>query len=192
MHVDLDAYEIAKNHPVDLGVVADPQLTLARLAERLVQVLGDGRPPRRAARVARRWPTAGPPVGRRASWPTTAPRRPCPLHPAEFAEELAQQLPADAVIFDEALTNSPALTRYRPGHARAYLLTRGGSLGVGIPGAIGVKLAQPDKTVIGVTGDGGAMYTIQALWTAARHDIDAKFVICNNRSYRLLQLNITQ
>ncbi|OHY33260.1 hypothetical protein BCV63_05460 [Cylindrospermopsis raciborskii CS-508] len=42
----------------------------------------------------------------------------------------------------------------------------------------------------GFTGDGGAMYTIQSLWTAARHNVDAKFVICNNSSYRLLQLNI--
>jgi len=63
-------------------------------------------------------------------------------------------------------------------------------LGVGIPGAIGLKLANPENTVVGFTGDGGSMYTIQALWTAVRHDIGAKFVICNNSSYRLLQLNI--
>jgi hypothetical protein len=56
----------------------------------------------------------------------------------------------------------------------------------------GIKLANPDKTVIGVTGDGGSMYTIQALWTAAHHGIGAKFVICNNRSYMLLKENILQ
>ena len=71
-----------------------------------------------------------------------------------------------------------------------FLQTRGGSLGVGFTGAIGLKLANPDKTVIGFSGDGGSMYTIQALWTAARHNVDAKFVVCNNASYRLLQLNI--
>jgi benzoylformate decarboxylase len=63
---------------------------------------------------------------------------------------------------------------------------------VGIPGAIGIKLAASDKTVIGFTGDGGAMYTIQALWTAAHHAIAAKFVVCNNRSYKLLKTNIQQ
>jgi benzoylformate decarboxylase len=73
-----------------------------------------------------------------------------------------------------------------------FFQTRGGSLGVGIPGAIGAKLARPEKPVFGFTGDGGAMYTIQALWTAARHNVDAKFVVCNNRSYRLLQLNIAE
>ena len=106
-------------------------------------------------------------------------------------EELVAQLPEDTIIFDEALTNSPAIERYRPPtQPDHYFLTRGGSLGVGIPGAIGVKLAHPDKTVIAFTGDGGAMYTIQALWSAARHHVDAKFVICNNRSYRLLQVNL--
>jgi benzoylformate decarboxylase len=97
------------------------------------------------------------------------------------------------MIFDEALTVSPDLTRYMPptlpGH---FFQTRGGSLGVGIPGALGLKLAHPEKTVIGFTGDGGSMYTIQALWTAARYNIGAKFVICNNQSYMLLKLNILQ
>ena len=120
-------------------------------------------------------------------------RRSVPLHASEFMEELAARLPDDAIIFDEALTISPEVTHYlpprRPG---SFFQTRGGSLGVGIPGAIGVKLAHPDQTVVGFTGDGGSMYTIQALWTAAHHRIGAKFVVCNNRSYQLLKLNIQQ
>jgi benzoylformate decarboxylase len=108
-------------------------------------------------------------------------------------EELAGQLPDDAVIFDEALTCSPELTRYMPPtKPGSFFQTRGGSLGVGIPGALGLKLAYPDKTIVGFTGDGGSMYTIQALWTAAHHNIGAKFVICNNQSYMLLKLNILQ
>jgi benzoylformate decarboxylase len=110
---------------------------------------------------------------------------------SEFAEILAKKIPPDTIIFDEALTNFPPLVRYfppkKPGH---YFVTRGGSLGVGIPGAIGAKLANMEKTVIGFSGDGGSMYTIQALWTAARHNTGAKFIICNNGSYRLLQMNI--
>ena len=116
-----------------------------------------------------------------------------PLRMTRFMEELAPQLPADAIIFDEALTNSPAISRYRPPERTGQsFLTRGGSLGVGIPGAIGAQLANPGKTVFGFTGDGGAMYTIQALWSAARYNVNAKFVVCNNASYRLLQLNIDQ
>jgi benzoylformate decarboxylase len=116
-----------------------------------------------------------------------------PLQASRFMEELAKQLHGDTIIFDEALTLSPPLTRYIPPvRTDSFFQTRGGSLGVGIPGALGVKLAHPDKTVIGFTGDGGSMYTIQALWTAAHHNIGAKFVICNNASYMLLKLNIMQ
>ncbi|WP_258575482.1 thiamine pyrophosphate-dependent enzyme, partial [Streptomyces shenzhenensis] len=70
--------------------------------------------------------------------------------------------------------------------------TRGGSLGVGIPGALGAQLAHPDRTVVGFTGDGGSMYTFQALWTAVRHGLPTKFVICDNGGYRLLEDNIEE
>ena len=108
-------------------------------------------------------------------------------------EELAKHVPEDVIVFDEALTTSPDLTRYLPPTLPDHFFqTRGGSLGVGIPGAIGIKVAHPDKTVIGFTGDGGSMYTIQSLWTAAHYNMGAKFVICNNQSYMLLKLNILQ
>jgi benzoylformate decarboxylase len=109
------------------------------------------------------------------------------------AARLAELLPPDAIIFDEALTNSPELTRWltpeRPG---SFFQTPGGTLGVGIPGAVGMKLAHPDRTVVGFTGDGGAMYTYQALWSAAHHRIAAKFVVCHNSSYRLLKENLVR
>ena len=111
----------------------------------------------------------------------------------EFCRELSLQLPENAVIFDEALTNSPPISHYIPAkNSGDKYWTRGGSLGTGFPGAIGVKLANPNREVVGFSGDGGSMYTIQSLWTAARHEIAAKFVVCQNRSYRLLQANIRQ
>jgi len=57
---------------------------------------------------------------------------------------------------------------------------------------MGIQLAQPDKLVIGFTGDGGSMYTIQALQTAARYGINAKFVVIHNGSYQLLKDNLDQ
>lgn len=190
IHIDLDAYEIAKNHPVDLGMVSDPKLSLGKLATILESVMT---PEQKTAARDRADEIAAAKKSKRhgeLEHDKTI-RDDVPLHMSRFAEELAAHLPADAIIFDEALTNSPAITRHiPPTKPEHYFITRGGSLGVGIPGAIGAKLAFPDKTVIGFTGDGGSMYTIQALWTAARHNIDAKFVVCNNRSYRILQLNI--
>lgn len=190
IHVDLNAYEIGKNHPVDLGLVSDPKLTLGRLASLLDEQMTPEQKQGAQARITALTESKEA-AHQQALEGDRQVRDQVPLRFSRFAEELAAQLPKDAIIFDEALTCSPDLTRYcpptEPGH---YFLTRGGSLGVGLPGAIGVKLANPGKTVIAVAGDGGSMYTIQALWSAARHDVDVKFVICNNRSYKLLQINV--
>jgi benzoylformate decarboxylase len=180
VHIDLNAYEVAKNFPADVALAADPAPTLAALAQRLSARGGPAGP-------------APAPGRRRAAGPLRgAPPPDAPL--AEiFAAEVAAQAPADLIVFDEALTASGALTGYLPPRAPgSYFATRGGSLGIGIPGAIGAKLARPGAEVIGFTGDGGSMYTIQALWTAARHGIAARFVICNNGRYRLLDHNLDQ
>jgi benzoylformate decarboxylase len=192
IHIDLNAYEIAKNHPVDLGVVADPKTTLAQLKGVLERVMSDANRSAAQARTAKLAKAKEDKLAKELA-DDQVKRDEDPLQFSRFMEELAPLVPEDVVIFDEALTSSPPLTRYlpptKPGH---FFQTRGGSLGVGFPGAIGLKLAYPDKTVIGFAGDGGSMYTIQALWSAARHNLDVKFVVCNNRSYKLLQLNIDQ
>jgi thiamine pyrophosphate-dependent acetolactate synthase large subunit-like protein len=192
VHIDLNVYEIAKNFSVDFGFVSDPKLTLGRLVRVLEANMTQGQ--KEAAKARADALAAAKEEELKAQLDRDkAVRDEVPLHASRFMEELAGQLPKDAVIFDEALTCSPELVRYlpptEPGH---YFQTRGGSLGVGIPGALGLKLAHPDKTVIGFSGDGGSMYTIQALWTAAHHNIGAKFVILNNQSYLLLKLNILQ
>jgi benzoylformate decarboxylase len=192
IHVDLDAYEIAKNHRVDIGLVADPALTLGALASALRAEMKPGEVAaaaarRSSARERRQHEDEQARVADAEAWDQS------PMRPARFMSELAKRVGGRALIFDEALTSSPDLTRYlSPDEPGSYYQTRGGSLGVGIPGAIGAKLAHPERTVIGFTGDGGSMYTIQALWTAAHHGIGAKFVICNNGSYKLLKLNIQQ
>jgi len=192
IHVDLDAYEIAKNFPVTLGLVADPALTLGAIATALQKVMKPEQVKaaaarRGAARTRRDEEDEQARAADRKAWDQR------PMRPARFMSELASRLGGKALIFDEALTSSPDLTRYiPPDEPGSYFQTRGGSLGVGIPGALGAKLAHPERTVIGFTGDGGSMYTIQALWTAAHHGIGAKFVICNNGSYKLLKLNIQQ
>jgi benzoylformate decarboxylase len=192
VHVDLDAYEIGKNHPVDLGLVADPKTTLAALAE---AIESQSTPMQRAAALTRTSTAAAEKDQRLAASrdEDIAVRASVPLHASSFMEALAERLPDDALVFDEALTFSPEVTQYLPPRLPgSFFQTRGGSLGVGVPGALGLKLAHPDRTVVGFTGDGGSMYTIQALWTAAHHGIGAKFVVLNNGAYQLLKLNIQQ
>jgi len=186
VHFDLNAYEIAKNHRVDLGVVCDPKCGLEALDAALATAMSETARVAAAARL-----NALSEQKTKAAAVATAETTDGPATMDAFAAELARQLPDDAIVFDEALTNSPALTRHLPPRVPGqYFCTRGGSLGVGIPGAIGVKLAHPGRRVVGLTGDGGSMYTIQALYTAAKYQLDCLFVICHNSRYKLLDLNI--
>ncbi len=190
IHFDLNSYEIAKNHRVDLGIVCDPKLSLQALADELEATMSDEFRVAAAARTQKIGEAKAAKLAAELA-KDQAQKGKSPLQMSQFAEILAQKLPADAIIFDEALTSSPAITRYIPPRVPGnYFVTRGGSLGIGFPGAIGAKLSQPHKTVIGFSGDGGSMYTIQTLWSAVRHKAGAKFVVCNNGSYKLLQLNI--
>jgi benzoylformate decarboxylase len=114
-----------------------------------------------------------------------------PISVPRMMAELEAALPADAIVVDEAITAGPDLARTvqfeRPGD---YVGARGGGIGQALPGALGVKLAHPGRPVVAVSGDGSAMYSIQALWTAAHHDLAVVFVILNNREYRILKHNM--
>jgi thiamine pyrophosphate-dependent acetolactate synthase large subunit-like protein len=193
IHIDLDSYEIAKNHPVDISFVSDPLLTLDRLADSVES--GFSHEQREAAARRRsELEEANRARNEEAMRGDRERRDSVPMVMSRFAEELAGQVdPKDLIFFDEALTHSPELCRYlKPDIPGQFFQTRGGSLGVALPGVLGIKLARPEKMVIGFSGDGGAMYVPQALWTAVRYKIGAKFVICNNKSYRLLKLNLQQ
>ena len=73
---------------------------------------------------------------------------------------------------------------------QSYFGLRGGGIGWGLPAAIGVKLALPDRPVVSLVGDGSALYTVQGLWTAARYKVPVVWVILNNTSYRILKQRI--
>lgn len=192
IHFDLNTYEIAKNFPVTIGSLGDPKSTLSTLAQSLEMIMTSSQRGRAKDRadVAR----ARKAKEHQGKLAYDASVRDCePLRMSRFAEELALRLPTDALIFDEALTCSPDLCRYlvrdTPG---TYFQTRAGMLGTGLPGALGLKLAHPNKVVFGFSGDGGSISTIQAIATAARHNIGAKFVVCNNSSYRILKYGLRQ
>ena len=73
-----------------------------------------------------------------------------------------------------------------------WLNLTGGSIGFGLPAAVGAAIACPDRKVIALEGDGSAMYTIQALWTMAREHLDITVVIFNNRKYSILELEFAR
>ena len=190
VHMDNNLQEIEKIYPTEVGIPCDPKAGLAELAEALEAEMSA--PAREAAATraatlgdARRQSRAEY-LGRMQGLPDT---RPMPVDRMMY--ELSQALPDNAIIADEAITSRGALLQaVEPSEPGSYYAIRGGALGWAMPGSLGIQLANPDRPVVAVVGDGASMYTVQALWTAARYNIPVTYAICNNRSYRILKVNM--
>ena len=190
IHVETSPERLAHNLPVTVGLVSEPRAALAALRSAVEREAGDAFRAAAAARnevlralkaqdaqaqrarAAKRWDSA----------PISMPR---------LMADVESALPDDAIVVDEAITAGPDLARtIQFERAGDYVGARGGGIGQALPGAIGIKLARPDRPVVALSGDGSAMYSIQALWTAAHHDLAIAFVILNNREYRILKHNM--
>jgi benzoylformate decarboxylase len=186
IHVGLDPWELAKNQPstVIFGDEAESVNELIatlppRLAARRDEI--DARRSRAEASIAAE--------AARAKERDLATWSALPMPPARAIAEIASQLPPDAYVIDESITAYPAVSRYVRLERGRWLRLRGGGIGAGMPIPLGVQLADPDGTVIALVGDGSALYTITALWTAAHEQLPVTWVVLNNRSYRVLKEN---
>ena len=192
IHVDLDAWEIGKNWPVDIGVMADPRLAMADIMAVLRRTITGAQ--HEAAK--QRSEAVGASNGAflqalegaaKAKWDTA------PMSAGRMMAELGGAILPNTLLFDESITSGGYLMRYlRFEDTSRHYRAIGGGLGPGMPNPIGIKLARPDRPVLSVIGDGAALYTIQALWTAAHHKIPVTWVVANNRSYRILKLNMLE
>jgi len=120
------------------------------------------------------------------------PRRPAlpsgAITPATIASILGAMLPENAIVVDESVSTGREFfpeTAGAPPHD--WLNNRGGSIGYGMPVAIGAAIACPERKVIALEGDGSAMYTLQSLWTMAREGLDITVLILANGSYNILR-----
>jgi acetolactate synthase-1/2/3 large subunit len=109
----------------------------------------------------------------------------------KVCKALGQLMPENAILVDEAITSGLMLSMYTAGAPRHDFITlTGGAIGQGLPSALGAAVACPDRKVIAMVGDGSSMYTIQSLWTMAREKLDVITIICNNRSYAVLNIEL--
>jgi acetolactate synthase-1/2/3 large subunit len=100
---------------------------------------------------------------------------------------IAHYLPPNAILSDESATSGIGFTTFLPTAQPHDILTvTGGAIGMGIPVGTGAAVACPDRKVVCLQGDGGAMYTLQSLWTQARENLDVTTVIYSNRAYVIL------
>jgi len=190
IHLDIDPWEIGKNYPASVAILGDPKATLPDLTVATRDRMTSG------ARAAARQRMQGAGDAARADRETLVAKARSlagrtPIQPLALLHALGEMLPKDAIVVEEALSSAPGIRQLiRSDDPQSYFGLRGGGIGWGLPAAIGVKLAVPDRPVVALIGDGSAMYTCQALWTAARYRIGVVFVILNNKSYRILKQRV--
>jgi benzoylformate decarboxylase len=171
LHLSPDPAKLGRIHPARLALVGDPRATVAALLPRIP-------------------PTNTPAPVDQPDLEDTARSRygPSPMDPMAAAHALLRAVDPDTPVVDEAITTGTYVRGFhratKPGR---YFFARGGGLGWGMPAAVGVSLAYDRRPVLCVVGDGSAMYSPQALWTAANQRTPVVFAVVVNREYRILK-----
>jgi benzoylformate decarboxylase len=188
VQIGLVDWDIGKNYPVDIAVKADVKETLLALIPALKAAGGASLEERArgglAALKASNW------TARRAKLvqEIAGSKDKMPINPDWLALKVIEAMPDNAILVDEGLTSSRAIPALRAHRDRyGYHALASGGIGWGLPASVGVSLANPDRPVVCYSGDGSAMYSIQALWTAAHHKLPLNVVIANNGGYRIIK-----
>ena len=184
IHVSERSGELGKNYRTDLAVQANVKQTLQALLPLLRNKPNPEARSRLDALKSRNWSAQR----ERARTEALLGAETAPIDPRYLMLRLTETLPQDAVVVDEGLVSSYALPRLLAlRDPKCYYGLASGGLGFAMPGAVGISLALPGRPVAAVVGDGAAMYSVQALWTAAHEKLPITYVIANNRGYRIIK-----
>jgi benzoylformate decarboxylase len=188
IHIGLVDWDMGKNFAAELAVQADVRETLLALTP-LVRKRGGGKLSARVEKAlaelaGSNWTARRAELARRIEGRAGA----RPIDPDWLCLELANALPREAVLVNEGLTSARYLTDLVPYRDRySYHGLASGGIGWAMAGAVGVAFAQAPRPVCCFSGDGSAMYSIQALWTAANAKLPITYVIANNGGYRIIK-----
>ena len=189
IQIDENPWEIGKNFPVDCGLQGDIKVVLAELNE-LIEKRVPSRVHEKAKNRAKEIAQRKSKLNDQLKIQIENEKDNVPISISRLMVEIKEAMTPNTVIVDECWSSSGMLRQVldltKP---KTFFRSRkGGSIGWGLPGALGVKLGLPDKKVVAVIGDGGAAWSIQGLWTAARYCIPVTFVIMNNATYRQVKI----
>jgi benzoylformate decarboxylase len=188
VQIGLVEWDLGKNYAAEIALKADVKETLQVLVPALKAAGGAALDKRAkngiAALASKNWTAR-----RRKLVDEIAKNRDrTPIDPDWLTLQVVDALPPNAILVDEGLTAARHMSALHPNRDRyGYHALASGGIGWGLPASVGVSLANPDRPVVCYSGDGSAMYSIQALWTAAHHKLPLTVVIVNNGGYRIIK-----
>ena len=188
VQLGLRDWEMGKNYPAEIALRADVKESLGLLAGLIERKRGAAGAERAAASLAAlarsNW------SAKRAALRESVLARDgaAPIAPELAMLRIVDGLPDDAVIVEEGILSGRSLPAFYPFRdTGAWFGLGSGGIGFAMAGAVGIQLALPGRPVVAVIGDGSAMYSIQALWTAANANCPITYVIANNGGYRIIK-----
>jgi benzoylformate decarboxylase len=189
IQIDENPWEIGKNFPVDCGIQGDLKSALDELNELIERGMSQ-KEREEAERRAKEIALEKSKLVSQLKMQIEHEKDRVPISISRLMAEIRDAMSPGAIIVDECWSSSGMLRQVLDlTKSKAFFRSRkGGSIGWGLPGALGVKLGLPDRPVVAVVGDGGAGWSIQSLWTAARYRIPVTFVITNNATYRQVKI----
>ncbi|AAM01746.1 acetolactate synthase large subunit [Methanopyrus kandleri] len=176
IHIDIDPAEIGKNIPVDVPIVGDAKLVLRDLIKELKR--------RKYLRERKRWGERIEELKAEVEMPPESTESDQRISPRELVRVLHEALKdRDYILTTDVGQNQMWMARYFPVEEPRRFISSGGlgTMGFGLPAALGAKVAAPEKTVVAVVGDGGFLMTAQELATAVDNDIEVKVFVMDNR-----------
>jgi len=188
MQVGLVEWDLAKNYGAEIALQADVRETLRVLVPALKAAGGAALGARAKLGIAALKPKNW--TARRATVIEQIAKHAdrSPIDPDYLALQVVEAMPDNAILVDEGLTSSRQMLALRPHRDRyGYHALASGGIGWGLPASVGVSMANPHRPVVCYSGDGSAMYSIQALWTAAHQKLPLTVVIVNNGGYRIIK-----
>ena len=188
VQIGLVDWDLAKNYGAEIALKADVRETLRALVPALKAAGGAALETRARHGIAelasRNWSARRKAVVEQI----VKAKDKSPIDPDFLTLQLVEAMPDNAIMVDEGLTSGRQILSLRPHRERyGYHALASGGIGWGLPASVGVSLANPRRPVVCFSGDGSAMYSIQALWTAAHHKLPLSVVIANNGGYRIIK-----
>ena len=188
LHIGLRDWELGKNYPTELAILGHVKSSLNKINENLLSFKNSSFLKNAKLRIDALKPNNWSSKKIRLIKDTQKFSNTKPIRPEWLMMKISDSLPKDYVIVEEGLVSTRTLLNYLPikKHNDFYGLASGG-IGWAVSGAIGVSIANPEKTVIAIIGDGSSMYGIQSLWTAAHYNLNIIYIIANNQGYRIIK-----
>ncbi len=190
IHIDNDPSQVGTTEKTDIGIISDPSDALNKLTIKVEELL-QGNKLEFFTEKNLLLKKEKEKAENNIKTELLANFNNSPMTPDRMVSEIANSIPPNTIVVNDAVTTGNSIFKFMNFEKENSVFGgRGGSLGWGMGGALGIKLAFPDENVIAIVGDGTGMMSVQALWTASINNIPITYIMCNNSTYRILKLNM--